>query len=86
MPSLSLRIGCFVFFKIRLKSSTLSCDTNDIALPVAPARAVLFSCPCCGYKLRTKPRSLKYKAKLKAEIEEDKILLSVQPVQKAIQK
>ena len=44
------------------------------------------SCPCCGYKLRTKPRSLKYKAKLKAEIEEDKILLSVQPVQKAVQK
>ena len=68
---------CFVFFKIRLKSSTLSRDTNVIALPVAPARAVLFSCPCCGYKLRKKPRSLKYKARLKAEIEEDKILLSV---------
>ena len=34
-------------------------------------------CPCCGYRLRTKPRNLKYKAKLKArkEIEESKILL-----------
>ena len=46
------------------------------------------SCPCCGYKLRTKPRNLKYKAKLKAreEIKEDKILLSVQHMQKAVQK
>ncbi len=37
-------------------------------------------CPCCGYRLRTKPRNLKYKAKLKArkEIEEAKILLSMQ--------
>jgi hypothetical protein len=24
-------------------------------------------CPCCGYRLRTKPRNLKYKAKLKTE-------------------
>lgn len=24
-------------------------------------------CPCCGYKLRTKPRNLKYKAKLRDE-------------------
>jgi hypothetical protein len=23
-------------------------------------------CPCCGYRLRTRPRSLKYKAKLRA--------------------
>ena len=26
-------------------------------------------CPCCGYRLRTKPRNLKYKAKLRARIE-----------------
>lgn len=24
-------------------------------------------CPCCGYRLRTKPRNLKYKAKLRKE-------------------
>ena len=37
-----------------------------------------FWCPCCGYRLRTRPRNLKYKAKLKArkEIEEAKILFS----------
>jgi hypothetical protein len=23
-------------------------------------------CPCCGYRLRTRPRNLKYKAKLKS--------------------
>ena len=23
-------------------------------------------CPCCGYRLRTKPRNLKYKAKLRS--------------------
>lgn len=23
-------------------------------------------CPCCGYRLRTKPRNLKYKAKFRA--------------------
>jgi len=30
-------------------------------------------CPCCGYRLRTKPRNLKYKAKLRArnKIKED---------------
>ncbi len=28
-------------------------------------------CPCCGYRLRTKPRNLKYKAKLRARIQED---------------
>jgi hypothetical protein len=25
-----------------------------------------FWCPCCGYRLRTRPRNLKYKAKLRA--------------------
>ena len=25
-------------------------------------------CPCCGYRLRTKPRNMKYKAKLKQNI------------------
>ena len=42
-------------------------------------------CPCCGYRLRTRPRNLKYKAKLKArkQIEEAKILLSTKRVQKA---
>jgi hypothetical protein len=45
-------------------------------------------CSCCGYRLRTKPRNLKYKAKLKArkEIEQAKILLYVQPAQKNVQK
>ena len=28
-------------------------------------------CPCCGYRLRTKPRKLKYKAKLRARVEAD---------------
>ena len=28
-------------------------------------------CPCCGYRLRTKPRNLKYKAKLLARVEAD---------------
>ena len=26
-------------------------------------------CPCCGYRLRTKPRNLKYKAKLRARVD-----------------
>ncbi len=26
-------------------------------------------CPCCGFRMRTKPRSKKYKAKLKQHIE-----------------
>ncbi len=30
-------------------------------------------CPCCGYRLRTKPRNLKYKAKLLARVEADSI-------------
>jgi hypothetical protein len=25
-----------------------------------------FWCPCCGYRLRTRPRNLKYKARLRA--------------------
>src|SRR6266496_904761 len=43
-------------------------------------------CPCCGYRLRTKPRNLKYKAKLRARnkvVEEHKILLYTQTVQKS---
>ena len=45
-------------------------------------------CPCCGYRLRTKPRNLKYKAKLKArkEIEKAKISLAVQPAKQNVQK
>ncbi|MEE8132045.1 MAG: hypothetical protein V3T40_00530 [Nitrososphaerales archaeon] len=27
-------------------------------------------CPCCGYRLRTKPRNLRYKAKLRAKMNE----------------
>ncbi|NMJ86253.1 MAG: hypothetical protein EX285_00135 [Thaumarchaeota archaeon] len=30
-------------------------------------------CPCCGYRLRTKPRNLKYKTKLRAKIDGQKI-------------
>jgi len=30
-------------------------------------------CPCCGYRLRTKPRNLKYKAKLRARVEADQL-------------
>ena len=26
-------------------------------------------CPCCGYRLRTRPRNLKYKAKLRSREE-----------------
>jgi len=38
-------------------------------------------CPCCGYRLRTKPRNLKYKAKLRARVEADsKIAAEIQPV------
>ena len=33
-------------------------------------------CPCCGYRLRTKPRNLKYKAKLRAR---NKIVARVGP-------
>ncbi|MGQ0795312.1 MAG: hypothetical protein ACT4N5_03910 [Nitrosopumilaceae archaeon] len=34
-------------------------------------------CPCCGYRLRTKPRNLKYKAKLRARVEADSQLESI---------
>ncbi len=35
-------------------------------------------CPCCGYRLRTKPRNLKYKAKLRAaEAEANAILVTL---------
>jgi hypothetical protein len=30
-------------------------------------------CPCCGYRLRTKPRNLKYKAKLQEDKKVEKI-------------
>jgi hypothetical protein len=35
------------------------------------------TCPCCGYKLRTRPRNLKYKARLRAgkDIEEYQLTL-----------
>lgn len=29
-------------------------------------------CPCCGYRLRGKPRSSKYKARLRARLESEK--------------
>jgi len=35
-------------------------------------------CPCCGYRLRTKPRNLKYKAKLRARVEADAVSQKVQ--------
>ena len=38
-------------------------------------------CPCCGYRLRTKPRNLKYKAKLRARVEADAASLKAQTVQ-----
>jgi hypothetical protein len=30
-------------------------------------------CPCCGYRLRTKPRNLKYKAKLRARTKKQEL-------------
>jgi|SRR6266487_4548787 len=42
-------------------------------------------CPCCGYRLRTRPRNSKFKAELRASNEIDKDKLSViyqqQPMQ-----
>ena len=38
-------------------------------------------CPCCGYRLRTKPRNLKYKAKLRARVEADSIEAKAAEVQ-----
>jgi len=46
-------------------------------------------CPCCGYRLRTKPRNLKYKAKLRAraQMEEMKLKRSMlEPELKVITK
>ena len=31
-------------------------------------------CPCCGYRLRTKPRNLKYKAKLRDDTKKEPII------------
>ena len=30
-------------------------------------------CPCCGYRLRTRPRNLKYKVKLRAKKEDQQL-------------
>jgi hypothetical protein len=35
-------------------------------------------CPCCGYRLRTRPRNLKYKAKLRTRKKIDEYKLSLQ--------
>lgn len=32
------------------------------------------SCPCCGVRLRTKPRSLKYKTKFKQAVSDGKVV------------
>ena len=40
-------------------------------------------CPCCGYRLRTKPRNLKYKAKLRARVEADAASLKSQTIEVA---
>ena len=40
------------------------------------------TCPCCGYKLRTRPRNLKYKAKLRAEKDIEEYQLTLQHRQK----
>ncbi|HZA99728.1 MAG TPA: hypothetical protein VE308_01765, partial [Nitrososphaera sp.] len=37
-------------------------------------------CPCCGYRLRTKPRNLKYKAKLRARNSRTRFETSEPPV------
>ena len=45
-------------------------------------------CPCCGYRLRTKPRNLKYKAKLRARVEADAIeadTKSIESMEKELQ-
>jgi hypothetical protein len=44
-------------------------------------------CPCCGYRLRTKPRNLKYKAKLRSRkrIEEAARLFQQQAQERARQ-
>jgi hypothetical protein len=35
-------------------------------------------CPCCGYKLRTKPRHSKYKAKLRIKKQKEKQMQKAQ--------
>ncbi len=40
-------------------------------------------CPCCGYRLRTKPRNLKYKAKLRARVEADAASLKSRTIEVA---
>jgi hypothetical protein len=40
-----------------------------------------FWCPCCGYRLRTRPRNMKYKAKLRARKKIDEYRLSLQQQQ-----
>jgi predicted amidophosphoribosyltransferase len=35
-------------------------------------------CPCCGYRLRTRPRNLKYKAKLRTRKKIDEYRISMQ--------
>ena len=35
-------------------------------------------CPCCGYRLRTRPRTLKYKVKLQARKKIEEYQLSLQ--------
>ena len=42
-------------------------------------------CPCCGYRLRTRPRNLKFKAELRARKEIEKGKLSAINEQSPIQ-
>ena len=37
-------------------------------------------CPCCGYRLRTKPRNLKYKAKLRARTKKQEAVKVAKPI------
>ena len=39
-------------------------------------------CPCCGYRLRTRPRNLKYKARLRAGKDIEEYQLTLQQRQK----
>jgi hypothetical protein len=41
-------------------------------------------CPCCGYRLRTRPRNLKYKAKLRAGKDIEEYQLTLQQRQKQL--
>jgi hypothetical protein len=40
-------------------------------------------CPCCGYRLRTRPRNLKFKAKLRARKKIQEYQLMIQQRQKS---